>query len=107
MIVKEDAYVALPTVDGEIVFAISVKEDEPHHPHLVYASGDHALLYRSDVREDVVLLDYVNKEAQKYLSTLAEITIAEIDYKQKKLIREYPVPVELKSELDCDIKALL
>ncbi len=107
MIIKEDAYVALPTVDGEIVFAISVKDNEPHNPHLVYASGDHALLYRSDKLEDIVLLDYVNKEAQKYLNTLEQITIAEIDYKEKRLVREYSVPIEIKAQLDRDIKKFL
>ncbi len=89
---KEDAYVALPTTEDEVIFAISVKTGEPKAPHLLYDGDEHALLYRDE--NDVVLLDYLNSEVQRMLQGAQKIYVAEIDYKEKQLIRDYTVPVE-------------
>ncbi len=89
---KEEAYVAMPTTENEIIFAISVKMGEPKSPHLLYDGDEHALLYRD--KKDVVLLDYLNSEVQKILQDSQKIYIAEIDYKEKQLIRDYVVPIE-------------
>lgn len=89
---KEDAYVALPTTEDEVIFAISVKTGEPKAPHLLYDGAEHALLYRNE--KEVVLLDYLNSEVQRMLQGAQKIYIAEIDYKEKQLIRDYTAPVE-------------
>lgn len=92
LVEKEDAYVALPTTDEEVIFAISVKASEPQKPRLLYNGEEHALLYRDDY--DVVLLDYLNSEVQRMLQQSKKIYITEIDYKEKQLIRDYTAPVK-------------
>ena len=32
---KEDAYIAMPTIEDDVVFAISVKENNPCEPFLI------------------------------------------------------------------------
>ncbi len=92
LIEKEDAYVAMPTTEDEVVFAISVKEEEPESPQLLYDKEDHALLVRN--KDNAVILDYLNSEIQVMLQGAKKVFIAEIDYKEKKLVRDYEVPVE-------------
>ncbi len=98
---KEDAYVALPTTEDEIVFAISVKENEPENPQLMYDNDEHALLIRNDV--SAVVLDYLNTEIQTMLQNSKKVYIAEIDYKEKRLKRDYEVPVAMVQEYPIDL----
>ena len=90
---KEDAFVALPTTEDELIFAIAVRENEPNQPKLLYDGDEHALLIRS--KEDAVILDYLNSEVQKILQHSFKIYVAEIDYKEKKMMRDYMVPIHL------------
>lgn len=101
MIEKEDAYVAMPTTEDDIVFAISVKDKEPNTPQLIYDNDEHALLIRN--QKNIIILDYLNSEIQQMLQSAKKVFIAEIDYKEKRLIRDYEVPVEVVSDYPVDI----
>ena len=98
---KEDAYVALPTTEDEVVFAISVKENEPEDPQLMYDNDEHALVIRKNI--SVVILDYLNTEIQSMLQNSKKVYIAEIDYKEKRLKRDYEVPIALVEEYPIDL----
>lgn len=89
---KEDAYIAMPTIEDDVVFAISVKENDPCEPFLMYDGKEHALLMRDKQR--IVILDYLNSEIQEMLQTANKAFITEINYKEKSLIHDYEVPVE-------------
>ncbi len=102
LIEKEDAYVAMPTTEDDIVFAISVKEADPDTPQLLYDHEEHALLMRN--KDNGIILDYLNAEIQDMLQTARKVFIAEIDYKEKKLIRDYEVPVEIVKGYPIDLK---
>jgi len=99
---KEDAYVAMPTTEDDIVFAISVKEEAPDTPQLMYDNDEHALLLRN--QKNVIILDYLNSEIQQMLHGVKKVFIAEIDYKEKRLIRDYEVPVEVVSNYPIDLE---
>lgn len=99
---KEDAYVVLPTTEDEVVFALSIKEDEPEDPKILYDNSEHALFYRSP--EDVIILDFLNENVQRKLEHLDRAFVVEIDYKLKKLLQDYEVPVEIVSSYPFDIK---
>ncbi len=101
VIEKEDAYVAMPTTEDDIVFAISVREDDPEMPQLLYNQKEHAILMRN--RENAIILDYLNAEIQNMLQKIKKVFIAEIDYDEKRLIRDYEVPVEFVNGYPIDI----
>ncbi len=102
LIEKEDAYVAMPTTEDDIVFAISVKDESPDTPQLLYDKEDHALLMRN--KGSAVILDYLNSEIQEMLQVARKVFIAEIDYKEKRLVRDYEVPVEFVKRYPVDLK---
>lgn len=98
---KEDAYIAMPTIEEDIVFAISVKENDPDTPQLIYDNKEHALLVRN--KNNVIILDYLNSEIQEMLHSSKKVYIAEIDYQKKLLVRDYEVPVEQVQSYSFDL----
>ena len=100
---KEDSYVILPTTDEELIFAISVKDEDPIDPVLLYDGGEHALLYRS--KSDVVILDYLPENIRERFDNIDKAFIVEIDYRIKKLKQDYEVMVELVKEYPFDISS--
>lgn len=100
-VIKEDAYVVLPTTEDEVVFALSIEEDEPEDPKILYDNGDHALFFHSP--KNVVILDFLHEDVQRKLEFLDRAFVVEIDYKIKKLQRNYEVPVEIVSAYPFDI----
>lgn len=98
---KEDSYVILPTTDEELIFAISVKDEDPVDPVLMYDGGEHALLYRS--KTDVVILDYLPEKIKERMEGIDKAYIVEIDYRVKKLKQDYEAMVELVKEYPFDI----
>lgn len=101
---KEDAYVVLPTTEDDLVFAIAVREQEPDDPRLLYDGDEHALLMRGE--KEVIVLDYLNSEVQNMLKRSQNISIAEIDYKEKLMVRDYAVPVQRVVSYPVDIEPL-
>lgn len=99
---KEDAYVVLPTTEDELVFAIAVRENNPDDPRLLYDGDEHALLVRGE--KEIILLDYLNSEVQNMLKRAQSIFIAEIDYKDKLMVRDYAVPVQRVVSYPVDIE---
>lgn len=99
---KEDAYVVLPTTEDELVFAIAVRENDPDDPRLLYDGDEHALLLRGE--KEIILLDYLNSEVQNMLKRAQSIFIAEIDYKDKLMVRDYAVPVQRVVSYPVDIE---
>lgn len=102
---KEDAYVIFPTTDEELIFAISVKDEDPIEPKLLYDHGDHALLYRS--KTDVVILDFLPEHIKERLDSIDKAYIVEIDYRVKRLKQDYDVNVELVNSYPFDITKYL
>lgn len=102
LISKEDAYVVMPTSEDELVFALSVKEEEPDDPKILYDNSEHALLYRTP--QEVVILDFLHADVQRKLENIGKAFIVEIDYKLKKLFQDYEVPIELVDSYPFDIK---
>ncbi len=98
---KEDSYVILPTTEEELIFAISVKDEDPIDPVLLYDGSEHALLYRS--KTDVVILDYLPENIKERLDNIDKAYIVEIDYRVKKLKQDYDVMVEIVKEYPFDI----
>ena len=98
---REDAFVALPTTEDELVFAISVKETEPKNAKLLYDHAEHALLLRN--KKHALILDYLNSEVQDMLDNDRLDHIAEIDYKEKQLMRDYPVDVHFVEQYPFDL----
>ena len=86
-----DAYIGN---NGMVVFAIEAKEGEPIEPHIKYSGGDHALLYRSNNPNDVVVLDYLHPEIKQKMSQSLEVFVAEIDYDDEQIVHEYIAKVE-------------
>ena len=102
---KEDADVIFPTRDDEIVFAISVKEEDPVKPKILYDGKEHALLYRSET--DIVILDYLPEKIKEKLQNVDEAYIVEIDYRVKKMKYNYDAFIELVEEYPFDITKYL
>ena len=105
LVEKEEAYVILPTTDEELIFAISVKDEDPIEPRLLYDHGDHALLYRS--KTDVVILDFLPEHIKERLDSIDKAYIVEIDYRVKRLKQDYDVNVELVNSYPFDITKYL
>lgn len=101
VISKEDAYVVMPTSEEELVFALSVKDDEADDPKVLYDGGEHALLYRS--KDEIVILDFLHPNVQQKLEHVGKAFIVEIDYKIKKIVQDYEAPVEFVDSYPFDI----
>ena len=101
LVEKEEAYVILPTTDEELIFAISIKDEDPVDPVLMYDGGDHALLYRS--KTDVVILEFLPEKIKERLDGIDKAYIVEIDYRVKKLKQDYEAMVELVKEYPFDL----
>lgn len=101
LVEKEEAYVIMPTTEEELVFAISVKDEDPIDPVLLYDGGEHALLYRSST--DVVILDYLPEKIRERMDNIDKAYIVEIDYRVKKIKQDYEALVELVKEYPLDI----
>ncbi len=98
---KEDAYVVLPTMEDELIFALSVREDEPDEPKILYDHGTHALFFRTPT--EVIILDFLHEEVQQKLENVEKAFVVEIDYKIKKMIHDYEVPIEIVRKYPFDL----
>lgn len=97
--IQEKNFEAYITDNGMVVFAIEAKKGIPSKAKIEYAGGQHALLYRSDALDDVVILDYLHPQIQKQLSQSDTVFVAEIDYIDEKITCNYDAPVEQVVEL--------
>ncbi|MBR6674652.1 MAG: hypothetical protein IKL32_01875 [Alphaproteobacteria bacterium] len=101
---QEKEYQILPTTNGSVVFAISVKASEPSSPKILYDGGEHAVLCRSD--NDMVVLDFLHPAAKKAMQSISDVHIAEIDYSNKKMVRFYPVHIDQVFKMPIDLSGL-
>ena len=101
---QEKEYQILPTTNGSLVFAISLKSTEPLDPKIVYDGGNHAVLCRSE--KDMVVLDFLHPTAKKMMQSISEVHIAEIDYSNKKMVRFYPVHIDQVFKMPIDLSGL-
>ena len=102
---KEEAYVIFPTREDELVFSISVKEEDPVKPKILYDGGEHALLYRSE--SDIVILDYLPDYVRERMQNIDEAYVVEIDYRIKKMKYNYDVFIEMVDKYPFDITKYL
>lgn len=89
----EKEYNIITTEENVLVFAIKPTISEPENPILIYDGKNHATFYRTS--EDVILLDYINKDAQKLLHEAAEILVLEYDQVADKVIKNYKARVKI------------
>lgn len=85
-------YEIMTSENGTLFFAIDVYGSEPDKPILIYDGGNHATFYRNS--EDVILLDYINKNIQKALKESDYIVVAEIDYESERVVRDYKARIK-------------
>lgn len=97
--IQEKDFEAYIGNNGEVVFAIEAKDSEINNPKIQYAGGQHALLCRDNAIEQAIVLDYLHPRIQEQLSKSVKALIAEIDYDEEKVIRDYEVGVEQVMEL--------
>ena len=97
--IQEKDFEAYIGNNGEIVFAIEAKNSEINNPKIQYAGGQHALLCRDNAIEHAIVLDYLHPRIQEQLGKSVKALIAEIDYDEEKVIRDYEVGVEQVMEL--------
>jgi len=96
MIPQEKKYEVIQNPEGELLFGISVRDDEPENPRILYDGSKHALLYRKD--NEASLLDYLPELAQKTLRGLKEVSIAEFT-DDEEMVRFYNAPVHNLAKL--------
>lgn len=97
--IQEKDFEAYIGDNGLVVFAIEAKQSELSNPKLQYAGGQHALLCRDEVLENAIILDYLHPRIQEQLKKSVKALIAEIDYDEEKVVRDYEVVVEQVMEL--------
>jgi acyl carrier protein len=96
---RESSYDIFENEQGELLFTIKVRPGGPENQTLLYAGGEHAILYRS--LNQVILLDFINPDARSALRKAEEILIAEMH--EGKIAREYTAPVRQVSELPVSV----
>ena len=72
-------------------------EKEIASPEIIYACGEHAILYRST--NDAIILDYYPKTEQEILKTAHEILVVEYDLATNTPTREYMAKVTIVKSL--------
>lgn len=86
-------YEIMITRDGDLFFALAASKENPENPIMVYDGGNHATFYRTS--EDVVLLDYINKDIQKALKNSDYVTVMEIDKETEEVVRNYRARIKI------------
>jgi len=100
MYIEEDYKIA-PTEDGRFVVVINAYDEPVEKPRIVYAGGEHAVLFRNSNPDDAVVLTCINKLAQPLMRTASTAFIAE--QKQAEIKRDYLVQIEHVKELPVEI----
>ena len=97
-ILKETYYDILQNKDGDLLFCVKVREEEPENPYIEYDGGANALFYRRP--EQVILLDEVHPDTREAVLTAEKVLFAEFIPKSEQtkpeeegVIREYMVDV--------------
>ena len=93
----ENNYDVYPTEDGRFLLAIQVHEKPIENPHIVYANGRHAILYRNNDADDAVVLDFLAEEAQKLMANNKRAIVVELDGINP--IFDYIAEIELRDKL--------
>ncbi|MBR5130234.1 MAG: hypothetical protein IKV03_03325 [Alphaproteobacteria bacterium] len=101
---QEKKYQILPTTNGRLVFAISVKSSEPSLPKILYDGGEHAVLCRSE--NEIIVLDFLHPTAKEAMQSISEAYIAEIDYDNKRMVYFYPVHVDQVLKMPIDLSGI-
>lgn len=95
----ENYYDILQNEKKELLFCIGEHEGEPDSPEIVYAGGEHALLYRS--KDHIVILDFVHPDVRDQLMKAEQALVAEFHKtgEEKGIIREYIADVNIYGQL--------
>ena len=108
MIEHEELYDVLINGQGELLFSIKVRDEEPKSSKLIYDGGEHALFYRitpgmEEIRDkkppQMILFDYLHEDIRPTLNEVASALIMEVDHEQELIMRAYKVPVIKVSKL--------
>lgn len=78
--------------EGVPVFVISAGRSKPDNAIMLYDGGKHATLFRND--HDVILLDYIPDEAQKYISNSTWALILEKNKAGDKVLKNYKAMIK-------------
>ncbi len=88
----EKNYVAMPMPDDQLVIAVPVQKKALINPGITYSGQKKALLLHD--KNNGLILNRLDSNAQNILKTAKYIHVAEIDYQKKQLKRDYIVPVK-------------
>ena len=88
----EKNYVTMPMPDDQLVIAVPVQKKALINPGITYSGQKKALLLHD--KNNGLILNRLDSNAQNILKTAKYIHIAEIDYQKKQLKRDYTVPVK-------------
>lgn len=106
MVPQEKKYEVIQNPEGELLFGVKARENEPQEPRLLYAGGEHALFYRSQA--ETTLLDFLPELAQETLRKLPKVSVAEFS-DNEEMLRFYEMPVHNLAKLpiaDSDLPKL-
>lgn len=92
---QEKQYNILKNASGQLMFLIRGRLNNAENPEIVYDGKDHALFYRNPT--NTIILDYIHPEIQKYLATIHEALIVEIN--GGAITREYMASVKMIKDL--------
>ena len=85
-------YILTRTSNEQIHLTLWAQEDEPATPKLLYNGGEHALLYRSEKAQPIIV-DYIPRRFQPFLEDVASIVVTELSADTQEIMRRYHVPV--------------
>jgi len=78
MQVANDYYV-MPTTNGRFVLVIKSASKKIEDPYIVWAKGDHAILYRNKNPQDAVVLDFLAEEVKPLMEKNTRAIVVETE----------------------------
>ena len=97
----ENEYEIYPTEDGRFLLAIQAHGTLAEEPHIIYANGKHAVLYRNKDDNDAVVLDFLAEEAQKLMANNKRAIVVELDGTNP--VYDYIAKIEIRETLPIQI----
>ncbi len=85
-------YILTRTPDEQVHITLWALTDDPTTAKLLYNGGEHALLYRSE-KTDPIIIDYIPRRFQPFLADATRIVVTELDPNTQEITRRYHVPV--------------
>lgn len=96
---QEKKYNIFKNNSGDILICIKPIDTIPHNPQILYAKGDHAVLFRD--RDNIIVLDYLNPDVKKDFSRQQKALIVEFT-EDDTIKHEYYASIHLHDKLPID-----